>query len=89
MYLDGGVPSFSVNQDGSDKVVVGAMMTTRELRGDRHMAPVMDDHDMLGEVGVVEVAVRVLCLPHHQGPEDALATIQTCWGGELLFLVLS
>lgn len=55
------------------------MVTTRELGSDRHMTPVMDDHDMLGEVCVVEAAVRVLCLPHHQGPEDSVATIQGCW----------
>lgn len=64
------------------------MVTTRELGSDRHMAPVMDDHDMLWEVGVVEAAVRVLCLPHHQGSEDSVATIQGCWERELFFVFL-
>lgn len=59
-------------------------MTIQELGGDGHVNPIMDDDDMLGEVCVVEAAVRVLGLPHHQGPEHGISPAQTCWEADFL-----
>ena len=74
-YLGGRVPSFAVDKNGPRVVVCGAMVAPRELGGDGRVVPITDDDDVLGEVSVVQATVRVLCFTHHQGPEDAAASM--------------
>ena len=71
------VASLAVDEDVLWKTGQSGVVGTPKLCLYAHVVPAAYDDHVFGQVRVVQAAVRVLGLPHHQGPKHAAAAMQT------------